>query len=278
MKKYIVLFTFFLACASQATTVLLNGVTVGMANFNSKKMMDGTDDDLCWAFSASNAIAYWQWNQFGDNLPAGIPNGVEYTENYNGKYTEITEAFCKSWKNDAGFEKVGFTWWFTGENISAEMESDSVLKDTAISAGFYKDTVYVQGEFVKEFDITEKTDKNYIKEVIDYIIANNGAFTLEILNTKEEDGHAVTLWGYEIVDNEITGLYISDSDFDDETNFFVEMKWDSEFEGGAWMLQGDYQDYYVDSITGLITIPEPGTYAVIFGAIVLGFVVYRRRK
>ena len=56
------------------------------------------------------------------------------------------------------------------------------------------------------------------------------------------------------------------------------MKWDSEFEGGAWMLQGDYQDYYVDSITGLITIPEPSTYAVIFGAIVLGFVVYRRRK
>jgi hypothetical protein len=48
MKKVVILLlTFFLACVSQATTVLLNGVTVGMTNFNSKKMMDGTDDDLC---------------------------------------------------------------------------------------------------------------------------------------------------------------------------------------------------------------------------------------
>jgi hypothetical protein len=278
MKKYIALLSFFVACVSQATTVLLNGVTVGMTDFNSKKMFDGTDDDLCWAFAASNAIAYWQWNQFGNNLPAGIPSGLEYTGNYSGKYTEITEAFYKSWTNGGGFEKVAFTWWFTGEDISKEMESESVLKDTAISAGFYEDTIYTQGEFVKEFDIAENTDVNYIKEVMDYVINNNGAFTLEIVNPELESGHAITLWGYEIVDDEITGLYISDSDDDCETNVFVEIEWDSEFDGGAWVLQDeDYKDYYIDGITGLVTVPEPSTYALIFSAIALVFVAYRRR-
>lgn len=274
MKKFIVLLSFFVACVSQATTVLLDGVTVGMTDFNSKKMFDGTDDDLCWAFAASNAIAYWQWNQFGDDLPAGIPNGLGYT----GSYTDVTEAFQKSWTNGGGFEKVAFTWWFTGEDISKEMESESVLKDTAISAGFYKDTIYTQGEFVKEFDIAENTDVNYIKEVMDYVINNNGAFTLEIVNSEQESAHAITLWGYEIVDDEITGLYISDSDFDLETNAFVEIEWDSEFDGGAWILQGeDYEDYYIANITGLITVPEPSTYALVLGAIALVFVAYRRR-
>ena len=274
MKKFIVLLSFFVACVSQATTVLLDGVTVGMTDFNSKKMFDGTDNELCWAFAASNAIAYWQWNQFGDDLPAGIPNGLEYT----GSYTDVTEAFQKSWTNGGGFEKVAFTWWFTGEDISKEMESESVLKDTAISAGFYVDTIYTQGEFVKEFDISGNTDVNYIKEVMDYVINNNGAFTLEIVNPELESGHAITLWGYEIVDDEITGLYISDSDDDCETNVFVEIEWDSEFDGGAWVLQDeDYKDYYIDGITGLVIVPEPSTYALIFSAIALVFVAYRRR-
>ena len=274
MKKFIVLLSFFIACVSQATTVLLDGVTVGMTDFNSKKVFDGTDNDLCWAFAASNAIAYWQWNQFGDDLPAGIPSGLEYT----GSYTDVTEAFQKSWTNGGGFEKVAFTWWFTGEDISKEMESESVLKDTAISAGFYKDTIYTQGEFVKEFDIAENTDVNYIKEVMDYVINNDGALTLGITNPELESAHAITLWGYEIVDDEITGLYISDSDFDLETNAFVEIEWDSEFDGGAWILQGEvYENYYIANITGLVTVPEPSTYALIFGAIALVFVAYRRR-
>ncbi|MBE6414842.1 MAG: PEP-CTERM sorting domain-containing protein [Verrucomicrobiaceae bacterium] len=158
------------------------------------------------------------------------------------------------------------------------MESNSVLKDGAISAGFYKDTKYVQGEFLKQFDIAENTDKNYIKEVMDYVIDNNGAFTLGIVNPDLEIGHALTLWGYEIVDDEIIGLYISDSDDDCETNFFLGIEWDNEFDGGSWFLQSDYENYYIDSIMGLITVPEPSTYAVIFGAIALGFVASRRRK
>ncbi len=43
----------------------------------------------------------------------------------------------------------------------------------------------------------------------------------------------------------------------------------------------DYDDLYWDSSTGYITaiaVPEPSTYAAIFGALALGFVIYRRRK
>ncbi len=39
-----------------------------------------------------------------------------------------------------------------------------------------------------------------------------------------------------------------------------------------WVKEGNYYSYYVTAV------PEPSTYAVIFGAIALGFVAYRRRK
>ena len=276
MKNFIILISFFIASVSQATSVLLNGVTVDMADFNSKKMEDESDIAMCWALASSNAIAYWQWNQFGDNLPAGIPNGVGYTGNYDGDYTAVAEAFYSSWTNDAGDEKVGIIWWFTGVDISKEIGMPSVLKDTAITAGFYKDTMYVQGEYVKQFDLASNKDQNYIKEIIDYVIENNGACTLGIEDFEDDSGHAMTLWGYEIVDDQITGLYISDSDNDYDTNFLLEIEWNDE--SGHWDLLGEYEGYYVESITALVTVPEPSTYAIIFGIFALGVAVYRKRK
>ena len=56
-----------------------------------KLFFDGNDDDLCWAFSASNAIKYWQETKSsqGVEIPAGTPLGNP-TENYS---SDITQTF-----------------------------------------------------------------------------------------------------------------------------------------------------------------------------------------
>ncbi len=66
---------------------------------------------------------------------------------------------------------------------------------------------------------------------------------------------------------------MADKFYDAQTGLLTNIKWGDN--------KDTAKDLYWDKDTGFVTaiaIPEPSTYAVIFGALALGFVAYRRRK
>ena len=293
MSKKLRIFIFLTSCLlslsnSYGISILLDGITAGDTRYNAKKLFNGYDDDLCWAFSASNAIKYWQdlKSAQGVQIPYGTPIGAP-TENYS---SDITQTFVDNWVNDGGEECNGFDWWFSG-NIpmpgdSGEISDEaSVLKPGATGGAYWVGTLYAEGIISDEFNFDGTEDDYYdLGNVIDEAVENGWALTCGIY-TEEGGAHAITLWGYEMDDltDEITGLWICDSDNDFVGNFMVDLDWnESELQ---WKLGEssayDYTNWYLGEISVLMAgavVPEPSAYATLFGSIALILAILRRNK
>lgn len=294
MSRKLPIFIFLISCLlslsnSYGISVFLEGITAGDTRYDAKKLLDGTDDDLCWAFSASNAIKYWQDSKSsqGVQIPAGTPLGVP-TENYS---SDITQTFVDNWENEGGEECNGFDWWFSG-NIPMPDDSGGIsveasgLKPGATGGGYWAGTPYAEGVISTEFKFSG-TEENYydLGKVINDAVDNGYALTCGIY-TEAGNAHAITLWGYEMdeMTKEITGLWICDSDNDAYVgNFMVDLEWnESEFQ---WELGNSIADDYTDWVLGDIStlmagavVPEPSVYAALFGSVALILAILRRNN
>ena len=293
MRKRLCVFIFLASCIlsisnSYGRSVLLDGVTKGDTRYNAKKLFNGNDDDLCWAFSASNAIKYWQDSKSaqGVQIPYGTPVGTP-TDDYS---SNITQTFVDNWENDGGEECNAFDWWFSGnipmsDDSGGISEEASGLKPGATGGAYWIGTPYAEGIISDEFNFDKTSDDYFdLNQVIDSAIENGWALTCGIYS---DDGgaHAITLWGYEMDDllNEVTGLWICDSDNAFAGNYMVDLEWnESEFQ---WELGNsdafDYTDWYLGDISILMAgaaIPEPSVYAALFGSIALLFAILRKNN
>ena len=288
-------FIFAAVCAlslsnSYGVSVLLDGITAGDNRYNAKKLFDGSDDYLCWAFSASNAIEYWQdsKNAQGVQIPYGTPIGTP-TDTYS---SDITQTFVDNWINDGGEECDAFDWWFSGDiqmpdDSGGIDDDDSGLKPGATGGGYWLGTPYAEGIISDEFCF-ERTESDYysLSGVIDDAVENGWALTCGIY-TENGGAHAITLWGYEMDDltQEVTGLWICDSDNDFTGNYMVDLAWnESEL---LWELGDseacDYStnEWYLGDISILMAgaaVPEPSAYAALFGIVTLIFAVWRKNR
>lgn len=280
MKKFAVSFLALAAFSKAfAGIFFLNGTSPNDASYDVNKVWQG-DDMLCWAAAASNAIKYWQnsYASEGFGLSEGIPSGA-YSAPYN---SDIFKVFFDNWTNDGGFAENAMQWWFSGD-VPISAEGSSELKPGADGGGYWNGVFDFEevGEVFVSFDFFEDyVREDDLKNTLDSLIAWNISMTAAIY-TDSGGGHAISVWGYEYDENldEITGLFISDSDDDYLGNLVVGVEWDED--ESRWYLQDYYgmDNWYLGSITGLdlwVEVPEPFVCAAVCGVAVLVFAARRR--
>ncbi len=285
LLRYILCIIFtLLALNLRAASFMLDGITAGDTRYDVKKVFDGNDDYLCWAFSASNAINYWQNTKIsqGVTVPTGTPIGMP-NETYS---SDIAQVFVDNWTNDGGEECNAFNWWIAGTAPDPD-EDSSILKPDATGGGYWAATPYASGVISREVDFKDDTVDNYslFFDAFNNAISNKYALTCGIYAI-DGGAHAVTLWGYEIDDltKDVVGIWICDSDNTDVVgNYLVDINWDTEEEawtlGNSEMGDFDYTGWALGDISMLMaSIPEPSTYALIFSMVAFVFAVYYRRK
>ncbi len=284
MKTASLLLSFSLLCAPLAgaatETKFIYGVNLDSGWYDVNKTFDGDDDDLCWAAAASNVIKWWQ-NSLGVSIPSGTPQG-----NATGKYSsDIFETFANSYVNDGGDECDGFTWWLTGYYDPEAY----AMKPGYSEAGFWKniypdaDIFFHKIEFDSSTAATGSIADYFSSELIKYVSLGCGiTFGIE---TGQDDGHALTMWGFDIdsATNTITSIYITDSDdVDNDGQAHMDEQILSipvEYRDNKIYLNDERRHgYYIMDITfyGLTPIPEPATATLAFIGSLL--VISRRRK
>ncbi len=276
-----------LSSAVFADSFFVSGTYGGDTRYAVKKLFDGNDDYLCWAAAASNVIQLWQDNcaASGLTIPSGTPSG----KTQSSYSTDVFATFVGNWTNEGGAEENGFNWWLSGGIPPFDPEA-SQLVPGAVSAGYWASLLVPGREIANETSIAEM-GKDYLQTLLSDSMALGYYFTAGIYMDGGEEGedgaHAISLWGYEYIDGELAGLWISDSDFSEFAgSVLVSVSWDEE--DAVWYL-GDVEGYDMDyngwglgDITvfhaNSLLIPEPAEIVFIFGLAAFGVAILRRRR
>ena len=185
------------------------------------------DNDLCWAASASNLVAWWQDKY---QTPAGVPNDIDSIwATYKNAVTADT----------GGDTHAAVQWWLTGVYVpTSDEEADRSM--------FTQDTTSVlpafEGYYYEEYGEEMAPWPNYELERWEYPLRNflcmdyRNTFTSDNIvslvlqgcgvgiglaqDNNSKFGHAITLWGleYDSSTNAISRMWLTDSD-DAQYNF-----------------------------------------------------------
>ena len=203
---------------AETRLISVTGVTIDRDNLsNSTGIFDATknwqtDKGLCWAAACSNLVTWWQNQQDQDRLPSNVP-----TDNQ-----AIWDVYRTAFDDNGGFIEQGVKWWFTGDNGDKEIGNYLYPRtETSLEGvgGYYKDKL--KGGIVPSADLFNLNPMsygsvaNFSTALVSYINDGYGVGMNWISRGPlgGEVGHAVTIWGVEVNDNNvITRLYVTDSD------------------------------------------------------------------
>ncbi len=195
------------------------------ANKANPYAQDG-DNDLCWAASASNLIAWWQDKY---NTPAEIPTDID----------DIWSTFKNKVAADEGGDThAAFQWWLTGVYVpttDAERFRSIFSKDTYSTlpswAGYYyseygDELGYTYNPITKKWEssLSDFLCADYRSSVtsdnIISLVLQGCGVGLGVTDDAASFGHAITLWGleYDSSTNAISRMWLTDSD-DAQYNF-----------------------------------------------------------
>lgn len=250
-------------------TVFAEGVTMssGWYDVNKKSTTSRPDADamMCWAASSSNIIQWWQdrYVAAGNTLPSGCPNGTSSKYSYE---LQIMDVFRDNWDNLArgGWADGGVIWYFEGRDLYKTNGTENRAYPKSGTGGYFKNlwsSIYpakmhqykddtwalLYGDYSYAIEVNSynwksandpiKTFSGYIAEAIKY-----GMSSMAV------DGHAVTIWGYEIDSStgKVSKLYMTDSD-DGSTPTLqtYTLSWDNTYK--KIKLSG-YATYYINAI------------------------------
>ena len=204
----------------------------GWYDYNKTTLNEGyrADTGMCWAYSASNVIAWWQ-NHNADTLTA---NGITAPQN-----EQIVNTFVGVYKNIGFWPSAAYEWWIKGTgdlvtgNVNEYGSSNYVDWETIEPKD--KDTSAVEKELgLTGFNINTLANggilKNAYKDlplIIFGVYYNNNPFDFAeaiiqaikdgyALSLSVDQAHAYTLWGVEYKEMDqglmITKAWITDSD------------------------------------------------------------------
>lgn len=279
-------------------TFWVSGVTEESGWHDANKIdNDGgdVDDNMCYAASAANLIAWWQENS---NLSSSAPTKVDDIWN-----TFVNNA-DETYREEGGEALSAINWWISGVYFPQKdadysryyvpedyLDEDSVLNQSLTTFnGYYYDQYGLTQENLGNF-LAHEWIAEEAEEEIDFLGMINGgmAITLAIYSDKNTNfAHAITLWGVEYVNGELTRLWLTDSDdYDDDPGLFwadVTLYKDSHI---IYFDDDDlyFEDTYIAAVYSLDPnesatwqmIPEPGTATLSLLALA-GLATRRRRK
>lgn len=263
------------------------------------------DNDLCWAASASNLVAWWQDKY---QTPAGVPNDID----------SIWATYKNAATDDTGGDThAAVQWWLTGVYVpTSDEEADrSMFKQdsTSVLPAF-------EGYYYEEYGEKMARWPNYELERWEYPLRNflcmdyRNTFTSDNIvslvlqgcgvgiglaqDNNSKFGHAITLWGleYDSSTNAISRMWLTDSD-DAQYNFNQDGLFavDVTTRDDKLYIDTPYSDWYTEDenvyISNLfainpavstewgipLAVPEPGT-ATLSLLGLTGLLARRRRK
>ncbi|MDR0533276.1 MAG: IdeS/Mac family cysteine endopeptidase [Verrucomicrobiales bacterium] len=262
--------------STRAEVVFVSGVNAGSGWYDTNKVWDGTDYNLCWAAASSNVLQWWQDRQ--TYVPSNIPNGVSVGYTYE---SDIFRTIYGNFPNIYGNCQV-INWWLVGNRT---FYNPSPSSSTGWSGGYW--TNYLndsQTSLAQWYEISNST--TFSNRVVS-ALQHDFAITLWLQYSPNTNvAHYVTLWGYEMTSNYIDSIWISDSD--DMYSGLVKYNIDP----FTLSLNLDPSMYGTESLNAiqnfkigglytveglLVAIPEPETGMLILCGIAILFIIGRLR-
>ena len=210
-----------------------------------KSPSNSDDDELCWAATASNMLA---WSGWGNTVSTSEDSIFSYFQTY--------------WTDEGSNIKYGIEWWFTGVNGEAGSSGWSQLETVDGTTG---GSFYTNEDFQLSYQ-HNYSDENALINIYNYL--TEGYVVGLSINSKSKGGHAVTCWGVEIDDStgDYLGVYLTDSDDNKNTEDaadilnYYKLSLSS---GDQWFLD-DFNDgsYFINEVhclSAMAAVPLPGT-------------------
>ncbi len=232
-----------------------------------------TDDgQLCWAYTSSNVLQYWQSyygvfaKKAGDTSKAAPIHGYTYDEANLSKLggtqsLKLNMEFYDKWKNTGGTSQAALAWYLGG------LSSESLENPKAASGGYFA-TYFPDATQSTDYttyhwggDSYERFSAN-LKTLFGQDDGTKGQIVHLDLWSSGYTGHAVTCYGYETdADGNITAVYIANSDDQAHGLIKLTVKWEAMSNGtGAVLYDGDYKWTYAGKdwrITSMNAIDTP---------------------
>lgn len=205
---------------AQAATVTswVEGVSQSGGWYDANKVnlyeSDG-DNNLCWAATASNLLAWWQDRY---QAPEGVPDTID----------DIWLTYKENVTEDVGGDvTAALQWWISGVYIptSKEEQKRTIFQESTSSAIQVSDGYYYDQYDLDQYDLHDLLagDKRQVSENVSASIISTGLINLvesgcgvglSLANDAGELAHAITLWGVEYDDesDKISKLWLTDSD------------------------------------------------------------------
>lgn len=195
-------------CGSIGTAgeIWTQGVDAETGWYDVNKDFDGVDDELCWAASSSNMLAWWQDRNAELALASGAPQGSG----------AIWSTFVQSFGNIdhdeggdySGYETDAFHWYLDG-TIDADWYH---ISEYGLSqGGYYQNLVSTEGGIDFFWAIGVMADGAAMNAAIVNALTSGCGITLGIVSPTFS--HSLTLWGVECNNSgDITRMYLTDSD------------------------------------------------------------------
>lgn len=238
--------------ASAVTTIWARGVNQSGGWFDAEKdSLNTQDDDLCWAASASNILAWSGWD-------GGFGRNADSIFNFLEAETPIDQGGWQSW---------AWNFWFTGAQTNGHFAGST-------HTGFYSAAEY-DAALAQSWD----NDAMAIQVAANWLQDDYG------VGIAIRDGyyHAITLWGVVKDDaDHFIGIWVTDSDDDKggpdprpDRITYVPVY----FANNLWYLD----DYYgedvaileMDALKMRHAVPEPST-ILLLGAGIFSLGAFRR--
>ncbi len=267
-----------------------------------------TDFYMCWAAAGANVLQWWQDRYGVPAASASVPNGLASSASVNGlqhvAQLQIYQTICKNWTDGGSHVEQAWNWWFNGGTLGeTSFPGTTTLTGTTSAGGYWQelgrvcilneDASYDTSLLCETYAFWNDASKEAeFTALIKSSIDNNYGTTLSLSG---ENGHAITLWGYEETEEYGLVLYLTDSDDYTHGLFRQAVKMNDEgylclssVDGEA----GKYAAYDSETATGVFVseiqsltvpfgaaaIPEPSAFGIVAGTLAAALAARRRRR